>query len=230
MQSPLAGYQTWRSLLFLHWPCDAAVLRRLVPQQLQLDLWQGVAYIGVVAFEIPTLRLCWWPRWCRLRFLETNVRTYVRWRERPGVFFFSLDANSLPAVIAARRLWGLPYYHARLTCSEHAGWIDYAVRRRAIDARLRVRYRPARRLGPSPPGTLDHFLLERYQLFVVRRGQVFCTEVEHEPYDAHDAELGDCCESLIAAAGLPPASGSPEHVRWVPAVDVRVSPPYCDER
>src|SRR5438105_4554153 len=102
-----AGFHRWRSLLFLHWAVPTEILRSLVPAELALDLYDGVGYVGVVPFAMEAVR----PRWCPQRlgfnFLETNVRTYVLANDKPGVFFFSLDASSRIAVLAARAGWGL---------------------------------------------------------------------------------------------------------------------------
>src|ERR1700733_12378829 len=85
----VAGYQRWRSLLFLHWAIPVDLLRPLVPTQLALDLHNGSAYVGVVPFAMEGVRPRWCPEICALNFLETNVRTYVLCNDKPGVFFFS---------------------------------------------------------------------------------------------------------------------------------------------
>ena len=110
-RAPWQQGQTWRDLLFAHWPVDPAALRSLVPPELPLDTFGGSAWLGVVPFLITGLR----PRGAPplMRFLETNVRTYTTVGERPGVFFFSLDAASRVAVAGARRFFHLPYFHAR---------------------------------------------------------------------------------------------------------------------
>ena len=115
---PARGYQQWRSLLFLHWPVPINVLRLLVPAELELDLLDGVAYVGVVPFVMQGVRPRWWPQRGAFEFLETNVRTYVHHQGRPGVYFFSLDAASRLAVWAARRFWGLPYFHAEMRMTQ----------------------------------------------------------------------------------------------------------------
>ena len=106
------GYQNWRNLLFLHWPVEVAQLRPLVPDALQLDLYEGQAFVGVVPFAMEGVRPRWLPPSLAFAFLETNVRTYVVHNDRPGVFFLSLDAAHSPAVWAARKFWGLPYFRA----------------------------------------------------------------------------------------------------------------------
>jgi uncharacterized protein YqjF (DUF2071 family) len=219
-----AGYQRWRSLLFLHWPIAADALRPLVPAGLELDLYDGQAYVGLVPFAMEGVRPIWYPETLALRFLETNVRTYVTCRGRPGVFFFSLDANSPLAVQTARLGWGLPYYVASMTTAETNGGVHYSVRRRSTGARLDVRYRLGKLLGPSAPGTLEHFFLERYLLFVLRRGRLLAGQVHHPPYPAQEVMIDEVRDELIAASGLPAVSDPPEFAHFARGVDVEVFP------
>jgi uncharacterized protein YqjF (DUF2071 family) len=217
-----AGYQKWRSLLFLHWAVPIDVLRPLVPAQLELDLHDGVAYVGVVPFEMKDIRPRWSPRALAFNFLETNVRTYVLSNDRPGVYFFSLDASSRIAVLAARTGWGLPYYHARMEMTRMGEEINYSTRRPSSGVQHQVRYRIGENLGSSLPGTLEHFLLERYLLFVERRGQILSGQVHHTPYPAHQAHVLVVEDGLIAAAGLPGVKHPPDFAHYSPGVDVEV--------
>src|SRR3954471_20196193 len=108
------GFQRWHSLLFLHWPVPEAVLRPLVPPALTIDCYDGVAYLGLIPFAIEEARPVGAPAALGLRFLETNIRTYVHLDGRePGIYFFSLDAASWNAVVGARLGFGLPYFPAR---------------------------------------------------------------------------------------------------------------------
>src|SRR4051812_7298329 len=204
-----AGYQNWRQLLFVHWPVSAPELRPLVPGRLTIDEFEGSAYVGLVAFVVEAARPVGAPPRVGLRFLETNVRTYVHVDGRePGVYFFSLDAASLLAVVGARLGFGLPYFHARMRMRARDGTVNYAMRR--LTGRrggLRVRYQVGDYLGPSAPGTLEHFLIERYLLHVRRWNGLWSTRVHHHPYPVHRARVLHLEESLLAADGLPPAPG-----------------------
>ena len=220
---PNAGSQRWRSLAFLHWPVDQATLRGIVPPSLELDTFGGEAFVGVVAFSITSLRPSYLPAFAALRFLETNVRTYVVGGGRPGVYFFSLDAASRLAVRAARLTFGLPYHHADMSLSREGDVLAYSSARRQLSAAaLMLRIRPGPPLGPLREGTIDHFLLERYLLFVSRRGRIQSTQVHHVPYPAHGARVLDVEDGLVAAAGLPPVAGPPRHAHFSPGVDVEI--------
>jgi uncharacterized protein YqjF (DUF2071 family) len=158
--------QTWDSLLFAHWRMPAAALRRHVPPQLDLDTFDGEAWLGVSPFVVVGLHLRHLPPLPGASgFLELNVRTYVRYRgERPGIWFFSLDASSRLAVRAARVGYGLPYFRARMQ-----GPPDYRCERLGD----RRQHEWAGSYGPTGPpsqaraGTLEHFLTERYCLYSV---------------------------------------------------------------
>lgn len=218
------GYQKWRSLAFLHWAVPVEALRRVVPAPLALDLYEGMALVGVVPFAMREVRPSWWPRRFALNFLETNLRTYVMCNARPGVYFFSLEANSRIAVWGARAGYGLPYYHARIRMTESGGEVDYLTRRGGSGPTHHLRYRVGEALGPSRPGTLEHFLLERYLLFVKRSERTFAAQVHHVPYPAHRMEVLEVHDELVAAAGLPAVCAPPLFTHYVPGVDVEIFP------
>jgi uncharacterized protein len=190
--------QTWRDLLFAHWPVDPDALRPLVPRELPIDTFGGSAWLGVVPFRITGLR----PRGAPplMRFLETNVRTYTTVDERPGVFFFSLDAASRLAVAGARRFFHLPYFHARMSATRDDERIAYRSRRGA--AALAVDYAPAGGVFRAAPGSLEHFLVERYCLYVVHRGRVRRGEIHHAPWDLQPA-AAEIRENTLSPVALP---------------------------
>ncbi|MBI2477653.1 MAG: DUF2071 domain-containing protein [Planctomycetia bacterium] len=221
---PIAGHQRWRSLLFMHWSVAVDALRQLVPSELELDLYEDEAYVGVVPFEMEGVRPWWWPEACSMSFLETNLRTYVVCNGQPGIYFFSLEATSRLAVFGARTGWGLPYYYGHASISRTNGVTEYETRRPGNGPRHSVRYRVGSDLGPSELGTLQHFFLERYLLFVERAGKIYSGQVHHVPYPAFDATVLEVHDELMAAAGLPAAVKLPEFAHFSPGVDVEVFP------
>jgi hypothetical protein len=216
------GYQRWRSLLFLHWPVPAAALRPLVPSSLELDLHHGQAYVGVVSLVMQGVRPRWLPAALAWEFLETNVRTYVLHGDRPGVYFFSLDASSRLAVWTARQCWGLPYFHADMNVRGAGDEIQYQSRRRQTGQRHFVRYRPGELLEPAGPDTLAFFLLERYLMFVPWRGAILTGQVHHRPYPAQRVELLEVRDQLVQAAGLPSCQAPPAWAHYAAGVDVDI--------
>jgi len=219
---PARGYQQWRSLLFMHWPIPIDIIRPRVPARLELDLLEGTAYVGVVPFVMQGVRPRWWPNRLAFEFLETNVRTYVCHNGQPGVYFFSLDAASQLAVWTARRLWGLPYYRAQMHIEQTGDEFHYRSRRHGSGARHEVRYRLDEMLGPSKLGTIEHFLLERYLLFLEHQHSIYVGQVHHAPYPAQRAEVLAVDDQLIQSAGLGQILEPPELVHFAAGVDVEV--------
>lgn len=205
------GRQRWRDLLFLHWPVSPEAVRPAVPAELPLDLWEGRAWVGVVAFEVREARPPRIPAPLGLDFLETNARTYVRLPDdEPAVYFFSLDAASRLAVLAARFRYGLPYFHAEMNRREEDRRVLYRTARpRADGARLDVQYRTGEERGPAAPGSLEEFLVERYALHVQRGGAIRTVRVDHEPYPLREVTAEVIDETLLAAAGVPRPDRAP---------------------
>jgi uncharacterized protein YqjF (DUF2071 family) len=220
---PLVGCQVWRSLLFIHWPMPVPELRRLVPRQLELDLYDGQAYVSLIPFIVAESRPRGAPRALAMRFLETNLRTYVRSADdEPGIYFFSLDASSWLAASAARLLYGLPYFESMMSMRTEGGRTEYASRRHgAPDAQLDVDWVLGAPLGSAAVGSLDHFLVERYSLYVRRWGVIYRARVRHRPYPLHGVTVEHLSETLLQAAGLP-APTAPPLYHYSPGVDVEI--------
>jgi uncharacterized protein YqjF (DUF2071 family) len=196
--------QTWRNLLFAHWPLAPGALRPLVPDGLELDLHEGQAWIAVTPFRITGLRPRWLPPIPGSRnFAELNVRTYVRYQERPGVFFFSLDAASLLAVIGARTSYHLPYYYARMKQTPEVAGFDYSSRRRSGKrAELVGHYVPIADVQPPRPGSLEHWLVERYCLYAPHRGRLYRADIHHVPWPLQAAKAELDVNTMAEAAGI----------------------------
>ena len=226
-EGPNSGTQTWKELLFVHWSLPAEVVRPLVPATLELDLWEGRAWVGIVPFLMRDIRPAWLPRAFAMDFLETNVRTYVHHEGQPGVYFFSLEASSWLAVKAARLGWQLPYFHAEMSRHQQGETIAYrSLRRGTGEGLFEARYTPQESLGPSAPGTFAHFLLERYLLYVDKGGILYRGQVHHRPYPAHAVQVHALEEELLKAAGLPSPQGPPEVAHFSPGVEVEVFGPW----
>lgn len=222
--------QRWTNLLFAHWPVEASVLRALVPAQLPLDTFDGTGWLSIASFYLSHLRPRWLPAvpWLS-EFPELNVRTYVSLGGKPGVYFFSLDAGSALAVAGARATYHLPYFNARMTTHRDDGgtiaYRSHRTDRRGKPAAFAARYRPVGPVVPSAPGTLDHWLSERYCLYTTDARHVYRAEIHHHPWplQALDAEIET--NTMAAAAGIVLPSSSPRRafaelldvVVWAPS-------------
>lgn len=220
--------QRWEHLLFLHWEVAAESVARLLPPGLEVDLHEGRAYVGLVPFTMVGVRPSGLPSVRGLsNFHETNVRTYVKTPGGlPGVWFFSLDAANLAAVMIARTWFRLPYYYARMSLEALEGpgetWaLSYASKRlypKRPPASTRVQVEVDGPTAPAIPGSLEFFLAERYLLYTMGRkskrtgldgSNLFKGRVHHSPYPLRSARVVDLEESALAAAGITRPEGTP---------------------
>ena len=198
--------QSWHELLFAHWPVEVAALREKVPPALSLDVYDGQAWLGIVPFHMTNVgpRGVPLPRFVS-RFAELNVRTYVTVRGKPGVYFFSLDAGSAMAVATARMLFGLPYFTATMKTTTQSGEIQYASRRldQSRQAEFVASYRPVTPPASPAPGSLEHFLTERYCLYTVDGSRrVRRLEIHHPRWALQRAEANIQVNTMADAAGI----------------------------
>jgi uncharacterized protein len=200
---PWTMAQTWEDLLFAHWRVPEHALRRLVPEPLAIDTFEGSAWLGITPFEVSGLRLRGTAPLPRLsRFPELNVRTYATYGDKPGIWFFSLDAGSAAAVAAARRTYRLPYFRADMTIARGESAIEYRSTRTAADApaaELELEYAPTGGARPPEPCTLEHWLTERYCLYTLdERERVMRAEIHHPPWPLQPAT------ATVATNTMPP--------------------------
>ena len=206
--------QDWLHLTFLHWRYHPPAVQRLLPPELTIDTFDGSAWIGLVPFEIRNLRPPAMPSipWLS-NFAETNVRTYAIGPDGSrGVWFFSLDAARLAAVVGARASYRLPYFWASMQLDHRDGSVAYHSRRRwprpaAESTKIAIEPGPA--FEPDALGELDHFLTARYRLFTLFGRKLACAPIEHERWPLRRAGVRDCQQTLVQAAGLPEPTGDP---------------------
>lgn len=219
-----ASLQRWRAMTFLHWAYDAAVLSALLPSGLEVDTCDGAGWVSLTPFLMTDFRIPGLPPVPPFStFPETNVRTYVRGPGgADGIWFLSLEADSLATVLAASTVYGVPYR-----------WADMAV-----DQGETVRYHSRRRFGPAAghdirvrveqpcpsPSRLDHWLTGRWRAWTKVVGRLGTAPVEHQPWPLWEATVVELEESLLASVGLPEPEGPPL-VHYSPGVDVRLGPP-----
>jgi uncharacterized protein YqjF (DUF2071 family) len=204
---PWAMTQTWSKLLFAHWPVPLEMLRPLIPAHLTLDTFEGQAWVGVVPFVMSDVRFrMLLPIPGTTTFLELNVRTYVTCEGKPGVWFFSLDASNPLAVEAARLGFHLPYFHASMSIDTTANRVLYRSQRkdkRTNAGVLKAEYQPVGDIYSSQPGSLDHFLTERYCLYSVsKRGVIYRADIHHLPWPLQRAEATLEVNTVTNAFGI----------------------------
>jgi uncharacterized protein YqjF (DUF2071 family) len=214
--------QMWSRLLFAHWQVDPVELARHLPSGVEPDVHDDRAWLAIVAFRMlgsrPLLPL---RRPVLPAIPELNVRTYVRVGGVPGVWFLSLDASSPFFVSAGRALYGLPYRLARMTTVDSGERIHYLSTR--TDACFAASYEPCGPPAPAEPGSLEHFLVERYRLFAQRRRRLITAVVSHEPWPLQPA-VARLHVNRMVPYGLEQRGGLLLH--FVGAVEARISIPH----
>jgi uncharacterized protein YqjF (DUF2071 family) len=219
----------WDNLTFLHWSFPRAEVQRLIPPPLEVETFDGWAWVGLVPFVMqvrppPAMHL---P--ARIGFPETNVRTYVRAPDgSTGVWFLSLDAADLSAVVTARTTYRLPYFWSSMSVQSSGSSVSYRSRRRwpgPAGASTDVAVEVGPQLETSALGDFDHWLTARYRLFSVRgaRRQRYAL-ADHAPWVLHEAHVRRLDETLLEAAGLRRPDAAPV-VHWSPGVEVRIGLP-----
>jgi len=198
-------YQRWHHLLFLHWPIDEALLRRHLHEDVEVDLFDDKAYLGLVLFTMSGIRPRFAPSLPYISsFHEFNVRTYVRHGRRAGVWFFSLDAANRLSATLARSLFKLPYHHAKMDMKQSGDTVRYSGERltgntpAVLDARAKI----GNDVWFTQPGTLDHFLIERYRLFTRRNEELLTLQVRHSPYPLRRVNSVTLDQNLTTALGF----------------------------
>lgn len=194
----------WRDLGFLHHRVAVGALGPLLPPGLELETFDGTAWISIVPFRMADVRPRNAPAVLGFSgFAELNVRTYVRHGERPGVFFFSLDATSLPFVLGARVLHGIPYVWSRIQVSRQGeGFAMVSRRREGVPAGFEASVISTGEAFEAVSGSFEHWVAERYCLYAHHRGRLWRTEVHHAPWSLREARFEVRGESLLRAAGI----------------------------
>jgi uncharacterized protein len=192
--------QTWKNLLFMHWRVPMQSLHKFLPPGLELDTFQGEAWIGVVPFHMTDVALRSTPGFsCP----ELNVRTYVTHKGTPGVWFLSLDIAN-PLLSQAARFWyHLPYFYAGIKVTIKNGQVDYESRRKENPAvAFSASYRPLSTESSAKAGSLEHWLVERYLLYSASRGKIYRAKIHHTPWALKSAEVDVRINTMTEALGI----------------------------
>jgi uncharacterized protein len=218
-------HQTWGKLLFMHWRIEETELRRLIPPELEIDTFDGTAWIGIVPFTMWDIRALppFVPAVPGLSSAhELNVRTYVHYDNLPGVWFFSLDCNSPAAVMAARAFYHLPYYNAEIDLLQDGNQIDYALARTDDPPAV---FSGSWNFGEtqpfSHPESLDFFLMERYCLYSEQEGDLYRARIFHQPWPLQEATINSYESTMIESLGLNSPRGEPV-LHYTEEIDVDI--------
>lgn len=196
--------QAWLNLAFIHFPVSSDALRMMLPSELRLQQYDGVAWVGLVPLRMSGVMRRPFPDLPPFSaFPELNLRTYVEADGKPGVWFFSLDAACWPIVFGGRTFYDLPYYSATMEDVVVGEWHNFRSVRKEGRARFRARYRPMGETYHALPGTFDHWATERYCLYShsARKG-LRRVEVHHAPWPLQRAEVHLEESTVLESAGI----------------------------
>ncbi|WML46620.1 DUF2071 domain-containing protein [Neobacillus sp. PS3-34] len=210
---PWVMKQTWHDLLFAHWEIDLEIIKPLIPKSLDIDTYEGKAWIGVVPFQMSGIRLRNLPEIpYTSTFPELNVRTYVTYRgEKPGVFFFSLDAANLVAVKTARKFFRLPYYYADILVEKEKETVFYHSKRRDSSDQFifKGNYTPVSARFEAELNSIDYWLTERYCLYTTHHNRLYRGEISHQPWQLQLANAEISMNSMVDIPGFSPCDSQP---------------------
>ena len=240
----------WRHVLFANWPVSPALVAAHLPDSLDVDTFDGEAWLSVVPFTNVDVRPTWWPAGWGLPLPELNLRTYVTHDGIDGVYFFSLDAQGIVGVVGARLFHHLPYYYARIdlqvveagTKEEVPAIEAEAGAREEVPAdgaavrfesqrlhpgarpvHYRASYGPTGERFRAEPDSLDEFLTERYRYYTESQdGVLRYASIDHEPWPLYQATVEESENTLFAANGFVRPESEPV-LRYSPGVDTRAS-------
>ncbi|MDF9747200.1 YqjF family protein [Natrinema salsiterrestre] len=214
LPTPHVASMTWRDGLFAHWPVDPDDVRPHVPGQVSLETRDGRAWLSVVPFVLTDVGVRGTPSIARLAFPELNVRTYVRYRGDPGLFFFSIDVDNSFVAAAVDRTTRLPVYRANMrvgaTEANHVAFKSTREQRTGDGpARFAATYRPNGEVFTADPDTLAHWLSARHRFYVPDGDDILTGEVSHDPWPLQPAAATIHENTMFEANGLPTTAGEP---------------------
>jgi len=191
----------------MHWPVNAALLAEQLPEQIRpyLDFHNGQAWLGIASFNLSHQRIRGMPQIPGLsEFPEINVRTYINYKGKPGVYFFSLDAGNALAVFGAQVGLNLPYHRADMTFSVSQNETRMISERLSgPSAKLAATYHPTGPVFKPEEGSLAHFLTERYCFYNIMLGGALCrVENHHQPWPLQDANAKVAINTMATPIGF----------------------------
>lgn len=212
----------WHDLLFMHWPVEPPLIQQHLPD-IECDTFAGQAWVAVVPFRMSDVAPRFMPAVPGLSaFPELNVRTYVTVDNKPGVWFFSLDATNKIAVRVARQFFHLRYMDAQMKLTEENGWFHYSSRRShrgEASAELNMKYRGVGESFFAQPGTLEYWLTARYCLYTQdRRSNILRGEIDHDPWPLYQAQAQIESNTMLDNLGI--SSDEQPHLLFSPDISV----------
>jgi uncharacterized protein YqjF (DUF2071 family) len=192
--------QVWNDVLFMHWPVARDCIQSLLPRCLELDCYENTPWISFVLYNITNSRLRGFPPIPPFSSLPgLNIRTYVTYKGIPGIYFFSLDAPQLSAVLGAKWTTGLPYRFAKMNYKKEIDTIEFSSSFLGSrgEENFHVVYNPSSYMYEADPDNLDYWLLERYRMYSIRKEKLYHMDIHHDQWKVSDVKV-DHLENSMA--------------------------------
>lgn len=218
-------FQEWRKLLFLHWEYDSNLIQNTLPEGVFVDTYKGKSYLTINVFFIQNLRLSNFPAIPGFSdFIEVNFRTYVYDKNGiPGIWFYSLDINSLLAASSGKNFFSLPYHYSELTEQQENGSISIeGTRVEANHSSMKFSYIPENETYIAEPDSIDFFLMERYVLFTYLNGKLHLGRVHHLPYSISKAKVLNNKNHLFELNSFNAPLSPPNIIHYSSNIDVEI--------
>jgi len=217
--------QTWQDVLFLHWPLSPQELEKHIPSELKLDLFEHNAWLSAVLFKVQGHRLRFLPSFPGMNtYLQLNVRTYVEFNGKKGIYFFHLDVtNYFFSKITA--LGSLPYRYSKILVEQRDNYYAYTSYYKALDERLRVSFK----LGKNTQTNFDQWLVERYHSWAKWEDTLFRIDIQHAPWELQQAKA-TIQSNTLASFMKGTFQGTPPIAHYAKKKVARVFPPVIEQR
>lgn len=206
--------QNWSNIFFTHWPIKPEILRPFIPNSLQIDTYNQYAWVGIVLFVMGGI----YPRGLNSLsilppFPEINVRTYVIYDDKPGIYFLSIDVGDWASYTIAKRWFHLPYYSSHVSYQKDNQTFQFRSRRKGrpnSSISFNGKYFPLPEIYFPREGTLDNWLIERYCLYSRdQRGNLYCGEIHHHPWPLQQAKSEIHMNTLLSPFNIDPNEVEP---------------------
>jgi hypothetical protein len=213
---PHVYYQEWAQAIFLHYKADASELQKLIPSFVTLDLFEGDAYVSLVAFTVRNAKAVIVPSFAPISdFHEVNLRTYVTDGSRPGIFFLSMEASKFSSAFLSRAITGLPYEFSSIS-RKNGTPHEYHSYHKKRGFHLDMMYTPSEVI-PNP-SALDKWLVERYCVYMHLKRLAYRYDVHHLPWQLQNLEISQL--SCLYRAGIEEFRENPVSAHFSEGVQV----------
>ena len=209
MRSMPISTMIWEDVLFAHWRVNSNDLQKCLPAGIELDTYNGEAYLGIVPFFMKKMELTFLPYLSRLSFSQINVRTYVKVANQQGVYFFTLDTNNLLAMLGGKVAFKSPYAYANITLEKRDNEHYFQIKRPKTPLCFKAIYKSIGNTFYAENGSLEHWLTERYRFFTSHKGKIYFGDIDHGKWQLQKAALTIEGNNLFQSHRLPLPSGEP---------------------